>query len=261
MIWHLYDWYLRPGGSYFGVKKACEPLHVQYSYDDRSIVVVNSYYQSFTGLKVTAKVCNLDSTEKFSRVATVDVGPDSSTRLFVLPNLEGLSSTYFVSLTLEAPDHVFSRNFYWLSTKPETLDWAASERDPTGEYHISTWTPTKTFADYTALSSLPEVDLDVTAKSHRGELETSTTVTLHNPNHSLAFAVRLKVNRAPHRWINREESEEREILPVLWQDNYFPLLPGETREVTATYNTKDLGQSAAVVEVEGWNVKSKVIQP
>ena len=31
MIWHLYDYYLRPGGSYFGAKKACEPLHVQYS--------------------------------------------------------------------------------------------------------------------------------------------------------------------------------------------------------------------------------------
>jgi exo-1,4-beta-D-glucosaminidase len=40
MIWHLYDWYLRPGGSYYGVKHACEPLHVQYSYDDRSVVVV-----------------------------------------------------------------------------------------------------------------------------------------------------------------------------------------------------------------------------
>jgi exo-1,4-beta-D-glucosaminidase len=55
MIWHMYDWYLRPGGSYFGVKKACEPLHVQYSYDDRSIVVVNSYYQPLANLKVTAK--------------------------------------------------------------------------------------------------------------------------------------------------------------------------------------------------------------
>ena len=64
MIWHMYDWYLRPAGSYFGVKKACEPLHVQYSYDDRSIVVVNSYYQPFANLKVTAKVYNLDMTGK-----------------------------------------------------------------------------------------------------------------------------------------------------------------------------------------------------
>ena len=28
MIWHLYDYYLRPGGGYYGTKKACEPLHV-----------------------------------------------------------------------------------------------------------------------------------------------------------------------------------------------------------------------------------------
>ncbi len=44
MIWHLYDYYLDTGGGYFGTKKACEPLHIQYSYDDRSIVVVNSTY-------------------------------------------------------------------------------------------------------------------------------------------------------------------------------------------------------------------------
>ena len=46
MIWHLYDWYMRPGGSYFGAKKGCEPLHIQYSYDDRSIVIVNSYSEA-----------------------------------------------------------------------------------------------------------------------------------------------------------------------------------------------------------------------
>ncbi len=31
MIWHLFDYYLDAGGGYFGVKKACEPLHIQYS--------------------------------------------------------------------------------------------------------------------------------------------------------------------------------------------------------------------------------------
>lgn len=52
-----------------------------------------------------------------------------------------------------------------------------------------------------------------------------------------------------------------EILPVLWQDNYFSLLPGETRTVKATYNTKKLRHSNPVVEVEGWKIKRKVIQP
>ena len=60
MIWHLYDYYLRPGGGYFGTKKACEPLHVQYSYDDRSVAVVNDLHEPFKGLKVTAQVFDLD---------------------------------------------------------------------------------------------------------------------------------------------------------------------------------------------------------
>jgi len=58
-----------------------------------------------------------------------------------------------------------------------------------------------------------------------------------------------------------EGARDDEVLPVLWQDNYFSLLPGETREVSVTYNTRDLGGSLSVVVVEGWNVKSKVFQP
>ena len=147
MIWHLYDWYLRPAGSYFGVKKACEPLHVQYSYDDNSVVIVNSYYQPCADLKLSAKVYNLDMTEKLSKDAQVSVGPDSSTRVFTLPSISGLSGTYFVSLTLESGGRIASRNFYWLSTREETLDWSREEQDTSGQYDLSTWTPTQDFAE------------------------------------------------------------------------------------------------------------------
>jgi exo-1,4-beta-D-glucosaminidase len=239
LIWHLYDWYLRPGGSYFGAKKACEPLHVQYSYDDRGVVVVNSYYQPFANMTVVARVLNLDMTEKFTRRVKVDLQEDSSTRAMALPEIEGLSSTYFVSLELQDPsDHPVSRNLYWLSTKPETLDWEKS-----------TWyvTPTKTFADYTALNSLPPAELQVTAQSKPGE----TTVTLTNAGKAIAFGVHLKVKKG---------TDGDEVLPVLWEDNYFSLLPAETREVTATYNVPDLGQSKPVVDVEAWNRKPAVVK-
>jgi exo-1,4-beta-D-glucosaminidase len=238
VIWHLYDWYLRPGGSYFGAKKACEPLHVQYSYDDRSVVVVNSYYRPFANMKVVARVYNLDMAGKFSHEATVDVAEDSSTRVFTLPEIGGLSSTYFVSLVLEDPSgHPVSRNFYWLSTKLETLDWDKS-----------TWyyTPTRTFADYTALNSLPPVDLKVASRTEERGTDRVTTVTVANPGKTLAFAVRLLVKKSPG---------GDEVLPVLWEDNYFPLLPGESRQVAATYRASDLGRLAPVVEVDGWNVK------
>jgi exo-1,4-beta-D-glucosaminidase len=261
MIWHLYDWYLRPGGSYFGVKRACEPLHVQYSYDDRSIVVVNSFYEGFPAVKVAARVYDLGMTEKLARDATIDVGPDSSTRVLTLPEVSGLSSTYFVSLRLESAGELVSRNFYWLSTRAETLDWARSDRDESGQYQISTWTPTETFADYTALATLPAVDLAAAARSERGESESSTTVTLRNPSRALAFGVRLKVERASSGRVARHAMRDDEVLPVLWEDNYLAVLPGETRTVKATYATKDLRGSLPVVEVEGWNVKPIRIEP
>jgi exo-1,4-beta-D-glucosaminidase len=235
LIWHLYDWYLRPGGSYFGAKKACEPLHVQYSYDDRSVVVVNSFYQPFASMKVVVRVLNLDMTEKFSKDVQVTVGEDSSTRVLTLPELDGLSPTYFVSLELQDPsDRPVSQNLYWLSSKAETLDWEKS-----------TWyaTPTKTFADYTALNGLPPVELQVAAES---KPDGTTVVTVKNPGKAIAFAVHLKIKKG---------ADGDEVLPVLWEDNYFSLLPGETREVMATYSARDLARTAAVVEADGWNVK------
>jgi len=245
MIWHLYDWYLRPGGSYFGAKKANEPLHIQYSYDDASVVVVNSFYQAYPGMKAHAWVYNIDMTEKFAKDATLDVAEDSATRILTIPAVDGLSSTYFVRLALEdASGKTVSTNFYWLSTKADDLDWDQS-----------TWfyTPQKNFADYTALNQLPTVELKYSAESEVKGDDGITRVTVENPSDDLAFAVHLMVKT-----VKRDEEdvrEEAEILPVLWEDNYFPLLPGEKRTVAAVYKAADAGKRPPAVQVEGWNVK------
>jgi len=47
---------------------------------------------------------------------------------------------------------------------------------------------------------------------------------------------------------------------VTWQDNYISLLPGEKREVTATYRADQIGKNSfgrpdAVVRVSGWNLE------
>jgi exo-1,4-beta-D-glucosaminidase len=239
IIWHLYDYYLRPGGGYFGTKKANEPLHVQYSYDDQSVVVVNSYYRSYPGYKVTAKVYNMDLTEKFSKAASLDVAPDSATRVFVLPQIEGLSKAYFVKLDLqdEAGKPV-SSNFYWLSTQPDVSDWAASN----GRY-----TPIKTYADLTSLEKLPEAKVSMTSRSEQRGTEQVEHVTVRNPSPNLAFFVHLTVLKG---------KGGADIAPVYWEDNYFELMPGEKREVTATYPRKLLGGARSYIQVDGWNVSS-----
>jgi exo-1,4-beta-D-glucosaminidase len=214
-------------------------------------------------MKVVARVLDLDMKERFYKSTTVDIPPDSSQRVLVLPEIQALTSTYFLDLRLQGPAGTASRNFYWLSTAPETLDWDRRNLI-SGEYHISTWTPTKTFADYSALATLPEIDLDVTARSERTGGEGRTTVTVHNPTRSLAFGVRLKVNRPPDVHVEPPGPEgppDYELLPVRWEDDYFSVLPGETREVAATYSTEDLRQPKPVVEMGGWNVNAKVIEP
>ncbi len=238
MIWHLYDYYLRPGGGYFGAKRAMEALHPLYGYDDHSIWLVSSQYTDAKGLKLITKIYNLDATEKFTQENTVDAGADSTSKIFALPDVSGLSNTYFLVLRLEdSTGKQVGSNFYWLSTKPEVVDWAKS-----------TWwmTPTASYADFTAISQLPKVKLKVADRTeHKGE-ESITRVTVENPSKSLAFFVRLKVVKG---------SRGEEILPTVWEDNYISLLPGEKREISATYRTSELGTATAKVEVSGWNVE------
>jgi exo-1,4-beta-D-glucosaminidase len=238
MIWHLYDYYLRPGGGYFGAKRAMEALHPVYGYDDHSIWVVSSQYEDVKGLKLTTKIYNLDMTEKFSHEDSVDAPADSTAKVFTLPDVEGLSSVYFVALRLtDSTGKLVGSNFYWLSTKPETLDWSKS----------NWWmTPTDSFADFTALAQLSKVKLKVTSHTERRGEDSVTHVSLENPNKALAFFVRLKV---------RKGVKGEEILPVIWEDNYVSLLPGEKQEVTATYRSSELGTAKAVVEINGWNVE------
>ncbi|PYQ15625.1 MAG: hypothetical protein DMF80_08480 [Acidobacteria bacterium] len=234
MIWHLYDYYLRPGGGYFGTKKACEPLHVQYSYDDRSVAVVNDRPEAFRGVKVSARVLDLGLGSRFSRDAEVDVPPDGVVRAIVIPALADLTPTYFLRLGLaDAEGRVVSTNFYWLSTRDDVLDWKNTK-----------WyyTPTTTHADLTALATLPPTKLVVSSPAEPAGPEGSARVSVENAGRALAFQVRVKLI---------EGAGGREILPVYWEDNYFELLPGEKRVLHVSYPR---GSGARpVVEAEAWN--------
>lgn len=244
IYWHLFDWYLRPGGGYFGAKKANEPVHAIYSYDDRTVAVVNSGPNRalLRGVHLRARILGLDASEKFARDTVIDVPSDSSLRVFALPEPTGLSggAAYFVDLRLTGADgRPLSTNFYWLSTHPDVLA------------DSSTWymTPVKSYADLTALRGMPPAEVKPTVRFSSTGGTGQARVTLHNPGSSIAFFLRLKV--AGH--------DGEEALPVLWEDNYLSLLPGETRVVTATYRVRDLGGAAPQLVVTGWNVHRAIV--
>ncbi len=241
LIWHLYDYHLVPAGGYFGTKKSMELVHVQYSYDDNSVAVVNSSYEAIPGAKVSAKLYNLDAKERGSQEGTMNVAPDSSTKAFDLPKVEGLTTTYFLRLQLHnAAGKQLSDNFYWLSTKPDVLDWK-HKKD-------TVYTPQAEFGDLTGLNALPQVQLDVKSSKEEQGGTASVRVFVRNPSGSIAFMAHLRVTKG---------KGGEDLTPIFWSDNYFSLLPGEQREVTASYDPLDLDGKAAVLEVDGYNVAAQ----
>ncbi|MFT3928496.1 MAG: hypothetical protein QM778_38560 [Myxococcales bacterium] len=243
LIWNLYGYDLSAAGAYFGAKKGNEALHVMYSYDDGSVAVLNHTQQAAPGLTVDVGVYNLDGSSRWKKSRSIDVAADSSVRALTIPSLDGLSATYFVALSLSRGNSALSHNFYWLSTKPETIDLAASDW-----YH----SPTSSFADYTALDALPKVDLQISATSSQDGDRGETTVTLTNRSEHIAFFTRLRLTAG---------KSGKSVLPVLWQDNYVSLVPNESRTLKATYARSSLGGSPPVVEVSGFNQALRVVGP
>ena len=238
LIWHLYDYYLVPAGGYFGTKKACEPVHVQYSYDNNSVNVVNSTYEALKGMTISAKIYTIDAKEKASRDAKLDLAADSSTKAFELPAPEGLSTTYFLKLQLhDAAGKVVSDNLYWLSTKPDTLDWAGRSD--------TVYTPQKDFGDLTGLNTLPKAKVTITKSTRSNGSNHWMTVSVVNNGEAVAFML--------HPRLTRGKGGE-DVVPVLWSDNYFSLLPGEKKSVIVQFDNSSLAGAMPQLVVDGWNL-------
>ena len=239
LIWHLYDYYMVPAGGYFGTKKATELVHVQYSYDDNSVAVINGTYKAVKGAKITAKLYNIDAREKGAREATLDLEADSSTKAFDLPKVDGLTKSYFLRLELhDAEGKRLSDNFYWLSTKLDTLDWK-HKKD-------TVYTPQAEFADLTGLNSLPPAKI-IVAKQVLGKTGRNNwmTLTIENRGEGVAFMVHPRVTQG---------KGGQDVTPIFWNDNYFSLLPGEKRSFKASYDDSALAGNEPVLEIEGYNI-------
>ncbi len=224
MYWQLYDYFFAPNGAFYGTRKACENLHIQYSYDDNSIRVVNGNYKDFSGLKATAKLYNMNMDEIYSADTPVEIKSDESRKVLFLQKPAGASDINFLKLVLSSNEgKEISSNFYWLSSKGDEN------------------------ADFTSLSKLPEVELNFSVSSVKQENgKYSAVVEIENPSVSLAFSINPK--------IIKNDSKDL-VLPVFWEDNYFSLLPKEKRSVRVEFDSKNLDGAKPILSLTGWNIK------
>ena len=207
--------------SFYGVKKACEPVHAQLDLSNYNVDVVNITNESIPGLALSANVYGLDNKLLLHREQQVEAKPDSTVPGFALELLPLVVETVaIVKLELRsASGELLSGNLYWI-----------------GGDSLA----------YRKLTRLPAVTLGATATSSHTNDTNRVRVQLTNPGSTVALMTKLTLIDA---------ADDTRILPAYFSDNYVSLLPGETREVTVEYPASSASiHGEAAIAIRGWNV-------
>jgi hypothetical protein len=214
--WQLYSSDFDLNGAYFGVKKACEPLHVQLNWDDRLVVVTNTTLRPVSGLTATAALFDLQGRPLGRpQSAPVEAVSDATTAAFRLDDTPAAGlPLYFVKLTLAGADgRIVSDNFYWQTRSEE---------------------------DHQLLNTLPSVALTGAVRAARTAVGIRCDVAVRNPGAAVVLLLRPVLRR----------SDGARVLPAFCSDGCFSLLPGEERRLTIEAFP---GAGDLQVSLEGWN--------
>ena len=235
---NIFDYYLRPGGAYYGAKKGLRPLSVVFdSYatgDHRQarVTVVNQSPDDRTGLRVRVRTYDLSGRVRADTSAKdVDVPAGGAAAVLTLPPGPPDSPVFFVRCELlDGTDAPVVENVYWQSQVPD--DVGPPGNDTAFDSTQVSW------ADMTALNTMarPALDIDARAAGDDG-----VDVRLHNPTARIAFFQRAEL-------LATRDGDE--ILPIEYDDNYVTVFPGETVIVHGRVPTG--GPKPAWVRVTGY---------
>jgi len=193
--WQTYSWDCETFGSYYGSKKACEPVHIQMNLDDNYVVIINTTLEVFEGMTASLDCYDLQGRKTYSYTQKgVSAGANSRNDLFKA-DTEGLAGTYILRLRLsDRKGRTISVNDYIMRGKD--------------------------IPDYQALNSIPQARLK--ARSLKPSAEGRIRFEISNPSDGIALNLKLNL---------RDRQSGEIILPAYFSEGYFHLLPGEKRTV------------------------------
>jgi hypothetical protein len=195
-VWQILSADYDTQASFYGVKKACEPVHVQLDLSNYAVQVVNTTIAAQSGLSVRADVYSLENKSLLHRQEKADVAPDAVAEAFVL-DLAPLMGDGAVLVKLALTDSAgaaVSENLYWLGA---------------------------TSAAYRKLGRLGAATVTASARAEKGRV----VVSLKNTGSVAAIETKLTLLKA----------DGTRMLPAYYSDNYVSLLPGEARDVVVEY--------------------------
>jgi hypothetical protein len=221
MIWQTYSWDFETHGSYFGAKKACEPLHVQMNLHDQKVIAINSSLQSYANVSVILKVYGIDGKDIYQYQKNITLGVNEKVDAFTADfSTLQLPSVYLVKLFIENDNHkMIAENSYWKANKVT--------------------------ANFTSFNELTSVSLSgKIINSEKGE----SVFEIQNNSSTPAIGIKLNIVN-----INNQI-----LLPAYFSDGYFTLLPGEKKQLKVNYNESIKNIR---IKTDGYNVMSTYILP
>jgi glycosyl hydrolase family 2/Ig-like domain-containing protein/F5/8 type C domain-containing protein len=215
-VWQTYDYDLDVNGSYYGARKGCEPLHVQANLADWSVAAVNHTTAAVSGATVTAWLYDLTGRQLGSTSQqSLDIAASAMSPAFTVAFDDSLPAVHLLRLELrDSAGELLSENTYW-------------------RYRADT--------DMQALSQLASTQVALAARREGNGM----TATVRNTGIVVAAMVRLSL---------RDAQTGDRILPAQYSENYFWLLPGESREVQVSWPDGQPRSGSPALLAEGYNV-------
>ncbi len=218
-VWQTYDFYFAPTASYFASKKGAEPLHIQWNSVADTVEVVNYSAGSVSGLTAEVEIFDLSGKSLAKQSAPIAQSTEDSTvTALPLQYPAGGSGVQCVRFRLLQGGTVRSTNFYLRGVQA---------------------------GDYTGIRAIGNATISAETRMEQRGQRWMLTTSLQNTSAVPALFVRLEAVR--------EQSGDR-ILPAVYGDGYFALMPGETRTVTTEVQEADTRGERAKVVVKGFNV-------
>jgi len=226
-MWQLYSSDYDTQASFYGVKKANAPLHVQMDLSDYTVAAVNTTLKQ-QELHITATIVSPAKVTLDVENATVIADANVVTPALHLPitSLTVKNPLVFVRLEMrDAKGGLVADNFYWIARNAES---------------------------YRGLNKLVPASIDVQAlagssvPSLSGE-ENTWNVRLKNIGASPSIAMKLTLFHA----------DNTRVLPAYYSDNYISLLPGEERTIVVHAPSSVAGVGDIHFTLRGWNLPER----
>ncbi len=192
MIWQTYTYDYETPGSYFGAKKACEPVHIQKNLPDNKVVIINTTLKDYPSVAASIRYIDTNGKVFYQKDGRFNARANALTSCFEKIAIPGnLPALYLVRLELK--DHkgnILSINDYWETDGKEN--------------------------SYQEFNKLPKADIRINTKVVSGQIQVELT------NLSQTVAAGIKLNA-----IDKTSGEI--ILPAYFSDGYINLLGKEKR--------------------------------